>query len=171
MDITEEIIDDRIAKWKEAITTAANNNIPKTDIQYNHRVKNSDLCNILRETYNQLKRRMEAEGLSQQNRTLLNNIQQELKIEYDRLHSESWNSKITAINNNSNDDTKFWKDIGKLRGKNNNTVPYLLDDNGIETNQFREGGNDFLLRQANQDRDQEPNVGNTLQIKDTSNGA
>ena len=136
--ITKQRIDEEIKNWMNNILTAANQTIPKNKPKYYIHAQESDYLKLLEEVYIRLRN---YPYWNRETRTMIHNIQEQLRTENQRIYNEKWSTTIAQSQEAYRDPQKFWVGIRRLMGGNNNIIPYLVDTQGnkIFTERDKEG--------------------------------
>ena len=129
-NVDKEIIDQEIKKWTESIIQRVNEETPVKKMIYVPHPKESDLLKLLQEIYNQIKNK---DVYSQEDRRMLQRVQEEIKTENIRIFEENWEDLIKKIDLHKNDPKIFWENIRRLMGGKDNGPPsYILDKNNVK---------------------------------------
>ena len=97
--------------------------------------------NLLEEVYIQLRN---YPYWNRETRTMIHNIQEQLRVENQRIYNEKWSTTIAQLQETYRDPHKFWACIRRLMGGNNNIMPYLVDTQGNKI--FTERDKEVLFR-------------------------
>ena len=129
-NIDREVIDQEITKWTKSIIQKVNEETPIKTLTYIPHPKESDLLKLLQELNNQIKNK---NIYSQEDKRVLQRIQDEIKAENIRIFNENWEDLIKKIDLHKNDPKIFWENIRRLMGGKDNGQPsYIWDKNNIK---------------------------------------
>ena len=140
--INQERIDNAITNWIKIVKVAKEESVPKSKVNYYIHPKVSDYIKLLEQNYKQL---TSLNHWSREQLIQIRNIQEQLKEESKRLHTEMWNNKIQKVNSTYKDPAKFWGDIKVLMGGKGikNSCIGLLDANNTKIHEPKDKEKEF----------------------------
>ena len=138
--INQEKIDNAIINWINIVKVAKEESVPKSKVNYYIHPKVSDYIKLLEQNYKQL---TSLNHWSREQLIQIRNIQEQLKEESKRLHTEMWNNKIRKVNSTYKDPAKFWRDIKVLMGGKGIKNSYILDANNTKIHEPKDKEKEF----------------------------
>ena len=126
-EVDKEKIDKAIHTWMLTITNGMNIFVPEKKVTYFKHPPSSDYMKILETAYEVLRYR---ESWTREERTLLRNIQENIREEAIRIYNESWSQQIDSLQEKHKDPADFWKGVKRLMGGRDNTTPHIVDMRG-----------------------------------------
>lgn len=124
-----EEIDNALEHFHRIITTAMENNIPKTNFKILPHLTTTHHIRLIQTEFNQLYQYMERFGPNRYALQRIKQLQQQMYIKYQLIKNEQWNETINHINETTDSKT-FWKRINLLSGKEKMNTNYVKDPNG-----------------------------------------
>ena len=130
-------------KWITIIEEARNTCIPKKKYKTNIYYKNSDLLNLIMMAYKRVQETAMRDGMTNETRIVIRELQEELKQESWRLINEAWEGKMAQIDMNYNDQKGFWSRIKRLMGGKTPSPPYIKNEQGEKVYEIEEKLEEF----------------------------
>ena len=124
--ITSSSIDNLIQTFNNHINTATENHIPTIRYRIIPGAKSNDTTRQLQTQYNNIYREIQTLGHSPARNHIITNLKTQLRTEYQKIQTETWNEIVENINLDT-DPLHFWKSMKRFQGNEKQKIPYIKD--------------------------------------------
>ena len=126
--INQEVVDRELDMWYNTVENAMEKAIPKKNYLTLPHPKTSDKLKLLQWRYKNILDIVEYLGWTPLLCNQYRELQLELKDESKILYENQWNKVIRETELEYNNPKKFWSNIKRLSGSNQESSPYLLNE-------------------------------------------
>lgn len=125
-DLTQFDINSNLDSWMNKIKMAREATVPKSKIKFNSFPLFNDRINLQIQAYNNLLNQQRNGIIPYNYRNLINYYQLEIRLEFDRLSKEHWESLLRKLAEIYKLPKEFWNRVRMLKGNNKNSLPTFL---------------------------------------------
>lgn len=132
-------INNSLSSWLNKIKTAREETVPKGKISFNSFPLFNDRINLQIQAYNNLLAQQRNGIIPFEYRNLINYYQLEIRLEFDKLSKDHWESLLRELAEIYKIPKEFWNKVKMLKGNNKNATPaFLVREDGTQVNEPEE---------------------------------